>query len=254
MISAGIDIGAETIKVVIVKDDKMLVHNTVAAGWDPPIAAKQAMDEAAKKAGISRGDIQKIVGTGIGRKELTFANDSASEIVCDAKGVLFLLPSARTIIDIGADESRAIKCNAEGKVLDFAKNEKCAAGVGAFVGAMARALEMSVEEMAEQSLRSDKDIPMNATCVIFAESEVVSLIHAKTPKSDIARAIHDAIASRTASMTRRLGLEEEVVLIGGVAQNAGFVDCLKRRLGVNVVVPQNPQIIGALGAALLATS
>jgi predicted CoA-substrate-specific enzyme activase len=254
MISAGIDVGAQTVKVVIVKDGRILAHSTVAAGWDPPMAAKQALDEAVKKAGISRSDIKKIVGTGIGRKELTFVNDSVSEVVCDAKGALFLLPSARTVIDIGADESRAMKCNAEGKVLDFAKNEKCAAGVGAFVEAMSRALEMSVDEMAKQSLLSDKDIPMNATCVIFAESEVVSLIHAKTPKPDIARAIHDAIASRTASMTRRLGVEEKVILIGGVAQNAGFVDCLKRRLGVDVVVPENPQIVGALGAALLATS
>jgi len=254
MITTGVDIGAQTINAVIVKDGRILAHSTVAAGWDPLASAEQALAEAMEGGGVSRDDIQRITATGIGRKGLPFADDSATEIICDAKGVAFLLPSARTVIDIGAEESRGVKCDAEGKVLDFAKNDKCAAGVGAFVEAMSRALEMTVEEMSEQSLLSDTEMPINATCVIFAESEVVSLIHAETPKADVSRAIHDAIASRTASMARRVGLEGDVALIGGVVRNPGLVDCLKRHLGVDLLVPEDPQIVGALGAALLAAA
>jgi benzoyl-CoA reductase subunit D len=129
-------------------------------------------------------------------------------------------------------------------------NERCAAGAGTFVEAMSRALEVKLEEMGTLSLKAERAVPMNAQCTIFAESEVVSLIHAKTPKADISRAIHDAIADRIASMTRRLGIQRDVVLVGGVAKNIGFIASLKRALGVDLLVPDEPEFVGALGAAL----
>ncbi|MFA4917082.1 MAG: acyl-CoA dehydratase activase [Syntrophales bacterium] len=254
MITAGIDVGIQTVKAVIVRDNQLLSHSLVMAGWDPEISLREAMDEAMEKAGVSQDKIGKITATGIGRKEVSFANDYATEVTCDAKGAAWLFPSVRTVIDIGAEESRGAKCDSTGKVLDFVNNDKCAAGVGAFVEAMARALEVKIEDMAELSLQSQKEIAMNVTCVIFAESEVISLIHAKTPKHDIARAIHDAISSRTTAMVRRIGIEKDVAMIGGVAKNAGVIDSLRRYLGVDVLVPENPQIVGALGAALLAVS
>lgn len=254
MITAGIDIGAETTKVVIVKDNQVLAHSIVRVGWDPLESAHRALKEAMERARVSRDEIEYITATGVGRKGASLADNQAAEVMCDAKGAAWLFPSVRTVIDVGAEESRGIKCDGSGKVLDFAKNDKCAAGTGAFVETMARALEVKVEEMGELSLHSENDIPMNVTCVIFAESEVVSLIHAKTPTADTARAIHNAIASRTVSMVRRVGVESDVALIGGVARNVGVIDSLKKHLEVDILVPQNPQIVGALGAALLAAA
>ena len=134
-----------------------------------------------------------------------------------------MCPTAQTVVDVGAEEGRGIKANAEGKVVDFAGNEKCAAGAGAFAESMARALQMTLKEFGEASLRSDKTIPMNAQCTVFAESEVVSLIHSATPKEDIAKAVLDAVASRVCAMVRRVGIEGDVVLIGGMVHNPGFV-------------------------------
>ncbi|HEB84113.1 MAG TPA: CoA activase, partial [Bacteroidetes bacterium] len=147
---------------------------------------------------------------------------------------------------------RAIKCNPDGKVEDFAINEKCAAGSGAFTEAMARALEVTVEELGRLSLQSSASVPMNAQCAVFAESEVVSLLHAKTPKQDIAKAIHDAIASRIVSMARRVGINPAVAVIGGMAKNVGFIDSLNRALGQEVLIPEDPAFITAFGAALIA--
>lgn len=169
-------------------------------------------------------------------------------------GVIKLFPTARTIIDVGAEEGRAIKISPEGKVMDFAINEKCAAGTGTFIDTMSRALEIPVEEMAKIALNSNQSVPMNAQCAVFGESEVVSLIHQKTTKQDIARAVFDAIAGRVASVARIVGIEKDVVMVGGVAKNMGFVDSLKKNIEMNVSVPDDPDYIGALGAAEAAAS
>ena len=253
MITAGLDVGAQTVKVAILKDRNLLSHSIVLCGVQRKGSIDQAFNEALQKAGISREEIKGIVATGTGKTDVDFANSNISEIIADAGGALWFCPTAKTVIDIGAEESRGLKCNADGKVLDFAKNEKCAAGVGAFVESMARALELNTEEMGELSIKSQKEIPMNVTCVVFAESEVISLIHSNIAKPDIARAIHDAIATRTTSMVRKVGIEKDVALIGGVAKNIGVIAGLKRHLGVdNIKVPEEPQIIGAIGAALIA--
>ncbi len=251
MLSAGIDIGAKTTKIVILKDNnKVLSRSSVLTGFDQKASAEEALEEALQKAGVAKSDLNHIISTGVGRKAAPYINGDVTEISANAKGGYFLFPSAMVIVDVGAEEGRAVRCDARGNIKDFAENEKCAAGAGSFVEAMARALEVSIEEFAELSLKSTTSIPMNAQCVIFAESEAVSLIHAKTPRPDIARAIHDAIADRVASLVRRVGIEKDVILIGGVARNKGFVDALNRSLELEVIVPEEPEYVSALGAAL----
>ena len=224
------------------------------SGINKAEAAEQLYDDTLKQAGLKREDVERVVATGSSGQRITFADGIISDAAADARGVIRLIPSARTIIDVGAEEGRAIKINPEGKVLDFAINEKCAAGTGTFVDAMARALEITVEEMAEISLQATRSIPMNAQCAVFGESEVVSLIHQKTPKQDIARAVHDAIAGRVGSVARIVGLENDIVMIGGVANNIGFVESLKREIGTEVKVPDDADYVGALGAAVAAAA
>jgi benzoyl-CoA reductase subunit D len=253
MITAGIDMGSKTVKVVILRDGEVVGKGLTVAGFDSRAAAEKAFEEAAGEAGVEGDEIERVVATGAGRKYAPYTDRNLTEVASDVKGAMALYPSARTVIDVGAEEGRAIRCNEEGKVLDFALNEKCAAGAGAFTEAMSRALEVKIEELGEMSLRSQHAVPMNAQCAVFAESEVVSLLHAKTPKEDIARAVHDAIASRIVSLARKVGFEPDVVLIGGVAYNTGFVASLKKALECEVAIPSDPEYVGAYGAALAAT-
>lgn len=252
MITAGVDCGSKNVRVVILKEGQIVGKATVLAGMDASVAAEQAYDEALAEAGLARDAVQKVVATGAGRPEAHFRDDSVTEVGADARGVHFLYPDVRTVVDVGAEEGRAIKVTAEGKVADFAINEKCAAGAGAFTEAMARALEVPLEQLGELSLESTEAIPINAQCAVFAESEVVSLVHRKTSKPDMARAIHDAIADRITSMVRRVGAEEKIALIGGVARNVGFVKSLEEDLETTVLIPDDPEFIGALGAAIVA--
>jgi benzoyl-CoA reductase subunit D len=250
VITAGIDMGAKTVKVVILKDNEILSRGIILGGFDQKASAEKVFNETLQRAGLLRDNIERVVATGAGKDVAPHANDQISMMGADALGGAFLFPSARTVIDVGAEEGRAVRCDEKGKMMDFVINERCAAGAGTFVEAMSRALEVKLEEMGPLSLKAKRAVPMNAQCTIFAESEVVSLIHAKTSKADISRAIHDAIADRIASMTRRLGIQREVVLVGGVAKNAGFVESLKNALGVDLLVPEEPEFVGALGAAL----
>jgi benzoyl-CoA reductase subunit D len=252
MLTAGIDMGAKFIKVLLFKDGRVVVRTREEAGFEPLAAAEKAYAAALAQAGVAESDVQNVFATGAGRKNAPRAKDSITEVSAAARGINHLMPNVRTVIDVGAEEGRAVKCSATGKVDDFAINEKCAAGAGSFTEAVARALEVPLEEFGRLSLQSSKAIPMNAQCAVFAESEVVSLVHAKTPKSDIARAVHDAIASRIVSMVRRVGINNDVALIGGVSNNPGFVDALSRGLETNVTVPEHAEFIGALGAALIA--
>lgn len=252
MITAGVDIGAKTVKVVILKDEEVIGRGKADTGLDQKDSANKAIEAALKEAKLELKDIEKVAGTGVGRTEVPHATAHITEVGADAKGAFFLNKAVRTVIDVGGEEGRGIKCSAEGRAVDFAINEKCAAGAGAFTEAMARALERPLVEFAELALSSTKSIPMNAQCAVFAESEVVSLIHAKTPHADISRAVHDSIADRIMSMVRRVGIEKEVMLIGGMAYNVGFISALNRGLNLEVLVPEYPEYVGALGAALTA--
>lgn len=253
MITMGVDVGAKTIKAVVLKDGEIIAKGQNLAGFEAKDNANTLLEQLLKEASIIKDDIDQIIATGSGKKEVSYSDKSVTEVTAAAAGAVIIDPAVRTVIDVGAEEGRSIRCDETGKIIDFAVNEKCAAGAGAFTEAMARALEMTVEEFGPLSLKSSKEIPMNAQCAVFAESEVVSLLHAKTPKEDIARAVNDAIASRITSMVRKVGFEKEIALVGGVAYNVGFVDSLKNDLETDFIIPDHPEYAVAFGAAVLGT-
>ena len=253
MITMGVDLGAKNIKVVILKDNKIIAKSNVLAGFEVEKSAQQSIDKALKEAGIKKEDIEKTVSTGAGEKLAPFYDETKSIVGCDSLGAVYLHPTARSVIDVGAEEGRGMRCDETGKILDFEVNEKCAAGAGAFTEAMSRALEVKLEEIGPLSLKATEELPMNAQCTVFAESEVVTMVHNNVSKANMARAVHDAMASRITSMVRKIGFNKDVVLIGGVANNIGFVDSLNKDLELEVVVPKDPEFVGALGAALAAS-
>jgi predicted CoA-substrate-specific enzyme activase len=245
--------GAKTIKVVIMEDGKKVLSMAKDfAGTDTKATTEKLFADALKKANVKAEDIKHVTSTGTGKAAAPYATDNITEVGAAAKGAIFLYPSARTVIDVGAEEGKTLRCDATGKVIDFAVNEKCAAGAGSFMESMARALEVKLEELGPLALKSTNSIPMNAQCAVFAESEVVTLVHQKTPKQDIAKAVHDAIADRITSMVRKVGFEKDVVIIGGVSKNPAFVETMKRNLQMDVIVAKDPEFVGALGAAIMA--
>lgn len=254
MVTAGLDLGTQRVKAVILQDGRVVSRIQVFSGFDPAKSAEQALLEALKQANMSRSDLSHVTATGAGMGMTQIADSTVSMMGADAKAGVCLVPSGRTVVDVGAEEARVVKCDNKGGMLDFVVNERCAAGAGTFIEAMARALEVKLEEMGPLSLKAERASPINASCVIFGESDVVTLIHRQEPKAEIARAIFDAMADRVSSMVYRLGLNPDVVLVGGVAKDVGFEAALKRKLGVNVVVPENPEFAGALGAALTAVN
>lgn len=256
MITAGVDVGAKYVKVVI-REGEILGKEKGLVGFDILKSATDVFEVALKKAGLSRNDIEKVVSTGMGgeavvNKPPINADEVVSIVIADAAGAFHMVPTVKTVVDVGAEEGRGIKVGEGGKVRDFVINERCAAGAGTFVETMSRALEVKLEDMGPLALKSNKTVPMNAQCCVFAESEVVSLIHSKVAKEDISRAIHDAMASRIGAMVLRVGVEKDVVLIGGVALNPGFLKPLEKELNTEIIVPEFPEYVGALGAALLA--
>jgi len=253
MITVGIDCGAKNTKAVVLKDGEIIDKGSVLTGFDQEKAVEDSLAQAVGAAGISRDDIEKIGGTGSGSNSIKMADVLIDDIKAMGKGAHYFFPNARTVVDVGAEEGRAAKLDEKGNPVDFVINEKCAAGAGAFIETMGRALETPLEEMGPLALKSDKKIPMNAQCVIFAESEVVGLIHAKTEKQDISKAIHDAMASRIVSIIRRIGVNEDVVMLGGVGYNPGFVEAMRRELNLErLYIPENPEYGQAVGAAVVA--
>ena len=253
MIVAGIDCGTKNIKTVIMRDGKVIGKGSVSTGFNLGKAVADSLAMALQAVGIGRGDVQKVGGTGSGKTAITVMDTAVNDVKAIAKAAHYFFPNARTVTDVGAEKSLVVKIDEQGGVVDFATNEKCAAGAGAFIEAMGRALELKLEDMGHLALQSDKMIPMNAQCAIFAESEVVGLIHAKTELQDISKSIHDAMASRIVSMIRRVGVNEDVVMIGGVGRNPGFVAAIKRELKLErLFVPDEPEFGAAVGAALVA--
>ena len=252
MITAGIDMGTQRVKVAILKDKQIISQSQNFSGFEPTKAAEQAFEEALQKANLNRTDIQHITATGAGVNMAPFSDSTISMMGADARAGAYFFSSARTVIDVGAEDARAVRFDEKGIMLDFVVNARCAAGAGTFIEAMARALEVELEDMGSLSLKAERASPINASCVIFAESDVVSLIHKEEPKTEIARAIFDAMAERVSSMVHRLGLNSDVVLMGGVAKDVGFVASLKRTLGMDILIPEESLFAGAVGAALIA--
>jgi benzoyl-CoA reductase subunit D len=253
MITVGIDCGAKNTKTIIMRDGNIVGRATIPTGFDQEKAVEASLAAAVKAAGINREDITCIYGTGSGKNAVKMADDTVDDIKAMSKGAHFYFPAARTVADVGAEEGRAARVDEKGNPIDFVINEECAAGAGAFIDAMARALEVTIEEMGPLSLQSDREIPINAQCAIFAESEVVGLIHSKTHKPDISRAIHHAMASHIVSMIRRLGVNQDIAMIGGVGNNPGILDAIKRELKIEkIYVSQEPEYGAAVGAAAVA--
>jgi len=251
MVAVGIDMGAKNVKAVVLRDGELLGKTLQQTEFDRLASARKAFETVLRTSGIGEKDVDMVVATGGGKKVVNFAQRDYTVMACNAKGIVKLLPSVRTVIDVGAEEARAVRLDETGRVVEFAINEKCAAGAGAFVEAMARALEVDLEEFARMSLTSTKTIPINAQCVIFAESEVVSLVHSETDRSDIAKAVHDAMAARVGAMAQRVKMERDIALVGGVARNVGFLKALREFLKEEIVVPEDPEFVTAYGAAWL---
>ena len=253
MIVAGCDVGSLTGKAVILNDGEILSYSIVPTTPKPERTARNAMDEALQRVNLSLEDIEFIVGTGYGRVKIPFANSEISELSCHGKGAHSLEPSVRTIIDVGGQDCKVIKVDKNGKILDFAMNDKCAAGTGRFLEVMAKTLELKLEELGPISLEAKSQAKITAQCSVFAETEVVSLMADGIEVADIVAGIHDSIASRIMSLVYRVGLEKELTITGGVAKNIGVVAYLEKRLGVTTTkLSVDPQLMGALGAALTA--
>ena len=252
MIVAGVDIGAATAKAVIVKGDEVLSFSIMPTGFSVARAAKAVTEEALEKAGLSIGELEYVVSTGYGRRAVSFANKTVSEIICHAAGVSSIMPQARTIIDIGGQDSKVIGLDDSGYVTNFAMNDKCAAGTGRFLEVMAGVLEVKISEIGSVSLISQDPCPISSTCTVFAESEMVSLRAEGKSRENILAGIHKALARRVAIMGAPVGFKKDVVFTGGVAKNVGVKKTMEDEIGLEILIPQGPQIMGALGAALLA--
>lgn len=254
MLAAGIDAGSLSTKVVILEHDKILSASVLSIADEGAVIAEKALDDALKKASISLHQIENIAATGCARKSVTFTNITKSEVLCHSTGALLLFPNVRTVIDIGAESSKVASLNKNGKMIDFAVNDKCAAGTGIFLDTMAKAMEISIEDVGRLSLKCNHKAEISSMCAVFAESEVISQIHRGTPVNDILAGIHESIAERVASMANRVGIKEDIVMTGGVAKNIGMVKALEQKLGKKVYLPEDPLIIGALGAAIIAAN
>ncbi|MGQ9571888.1 MAG: acyl-CoA dehydratase activase [Dehalococcoidia bacterium] len=254
MIVGGCDVGSATGKALIMKDGSIVSFSIIPSTTRPERTAQLAMEEALSKAGLaSLEELDYVVGTGYGRVRVPFANENISEITCHARGASWLSPTIGTVIDIGGQDCKVMSLADGGKVLDFVMNDKCAAGTGRFLEAMARALEVELQELATLSLQSKNPASITAQCSVFAESEVITLLNDGADVVDVAAGIHVAIAGRVTSLVRRVGIIEDVTVTGGCAKNEGLIASLEQKLGVNIkILPEDPQVVGALGAAVIA--
>ena len=251
-VTAGVDIGSLTADVVILAGDKIVSYAIVPTLSSSEAAARSAYEEALASAGIAAGDVANVVATGYGRASIDFATKTVTEITCHALGARRLFPEARTVIDIGGQDSKVIRLAEDGRVEDFAMNDKCAAGTGRFLEVMARSLDTDLQSLGVLSALSEADVRISSTCTVFAESEVVALVAKGAAKEDIIRGLHKSVAERVYAMVARLRAGGPFVMTGGVAKNSGVVAALEERLGAKLLVPEEPQIVGALGAAIVA--
>jgi predicted CoA-substrate-specific enzyme activase len=252
MYTAGVDVGAITAKAAIFGDGRMLATALIQAGYDRAAAALQVLDRALAQTHLSREQIACLVATGYGRVQVAGSDRTVTEITCHARGAHYLRADARTVIDIGGQDSKGIAVGAGGKVLDFVMNDKCAAGTGRFLEVMARALEVDLADLGQLALSAPRRARISSTCTVFAESEVITHLAAGVPRAEIVAGIHEAIAVRIATMVGRIPVRDVVVLTGGVAHNAGVARMLEEKLGHAITVPEHAQLAGAIGAALIA--
>jgi len=252
VIVAGVDIGSRTAKTVIM-DEKGIISSAIC---DTIMKGKElaliTLDKALAGTGLSLNDIQYTVTTGYGRFVVPYADKNISEISCHVKGIRWYFPSVRTVLDIGGQDSKAINCDEQSRITKFVLNDKCAGGTGRFLEVMAEVLQVPFVELGKLSLESSRSINFSTTCVIFAKSEALSLLKQGENKGDIARGLNDTVARMGFNLLRRISIEKDISITGGVAKNIGVVEKIKEMVGLELIVAPDPQLIGALGAALFA--
>lgn len=252
MITAGIDIGSLSTKSALLNEkQEVIAFDILLTGGNNRTAAETTYEKVLAKAGLTRGDVGFVVTTGYGRENVPFANKHVSEITCHAAGMHLMNPQIRTILEIGGQDSKAIRIDEDGNVENFAMNDKCAAGCGRFLEVTAKAMGVELKDLGGVSKRSEKTVRISSTCTVFAETEVVSLVAVGTPIPDIVRGVHNSIASRAISLLRHVGISGSLGMSGGVAQNSGVIASLEEALKTKIYVADNPQAMGAIGAALI---
>ncbi|MEA2014033.1 MAG: acyl-CoA dehydratase activase [Thermodesulfobacteriota bacterium] len=252
MITAGIDIGSITAKAVVLSNGRILGSKVIFTGYNARKAGKSVFEGLLRELDMDISSVEKTVSTGYGRNSVTFADKALTEIICHGAGAHYLNPEVRSIIDVGGQDSKVLTIDSDGRVKDFAMNDKCAAGTGRFLEVMARALESDLDDFGPMSLKSDTPSKISSICTVFAESEVISLISKGESREDIIAGIHESVASRVSSLARRVGVKEPVMMTGGVARNIGVVRALEKALGVSIKVSEFTQVNGAVGAAIIA--
>ena len=254
MITAGIDIGHQSVNAVILENDTIVSHASRVIAGEVDAAARTVFDGILDQAGMTSERIERIYTTGVGREKVTLADGNHTEMLSHARGAHRLFPAAGTVIDVGAEGSRILRCDSEGNLTNFVMNDKCASGAGVFLETVAEMMQIPIFEMGPVSLQSSNKVVLTSTCAVFAESEIVAEIHRGSARQDILAGVHASIAARIAAVTKRIGVEAELVFTGGVALNIGVVRALEKQLGYDIQVPKNPEIVGALGAAILAAN
>ncbi|MBN2186261.1 MAG: 2-hydroxyglutaryl-CoA dehydratase [Dehalococcoidia bacterium] len=253
MKALGIDIGSLTTKVAILDSDNIVYSDITASADDSETSVQEAIDRALNQANLSLDDIY-IVSTGVGSKFTSLCQQQKAITGCLARGIHYIFPSVRMAMDMGAETSTVIKINKRGRLSDWAGQEKCAAGTGIFLQQMSKLMQMPMEEMSRLSFLAKRRADISGTCAVFAESEVISHVHRvpPTPKEEVIAGIYASMVSRIMALCKRIGVEKDVAVSGGVALNTGLVNILEKELGFEVLVPDEPQIVAALGAAMTA--
>jgi (R)-2-hydroxyacyl-CoA dehydratese activating ATPase len=251
MITAGIDIGSLSTKAALINElHEVIGFDVVLTGGNNRSAAATTYENVLAKAGLARSDVRFVVSTGYGRENISFADKHISEITCHAMGMHLMNPKVRTILEIGGQDSKAIRIDEDGHVENFHMNDKCAAGCGRFLEVTARALGIDLKELGNVSARSENTVRISSTCTVFAETEIVSLVAVGTSIADIVKGVHTSIATRAISLLRTVGITGPLGMSGGVALNSGVIRALEAALKTDVYVAENPQVRGAIGAAL----
>ncbi len=251
---AGVDVGSLSTDVSIINfTGKVLSEIVIPTGVNGTEAAESAFNSALKLADLTREDIVAFTATGYGRASVAFATGKTTEISCHGVGAHHLFPKTGTVIDIGGQDSKVIQIDSRGRMLDFTMNDKCAAGTGRFLEVMANRLELDLDELSSPSNIKGESAPISSTCTVFAESEVISLLAKHTPREHIVHGLQRSIVNRIWSMVASIGIKGEVTLTGGVANNKGLVTLMEEKLGLTLNIPENPQTVGSLGAAHIAS-
>ncbi|HTM10088.1 MAG TPA: acyl-CoA dehydratase activase [Verrucomicrobiae bacterium] len=253
MYSAGIDVGSTQTKGIILDENRNIVARAlIMTGANVTRAGDNCFKELLKVSNVPREDVAYIVGTGYGRYKVTFGDAQITEISCHARGACYLFPNTKTVIDMGGQDAKGIRVGPDGDVKDFVMNDKCAAGTGRFLGSAAEALLLNLDDIGPIALKAKNPVRLTTVCTVFVESDIMSYLAQNKKVEDILGGVHSAIAARTVSLIRRVGIEPEVTFTGGVSRNIGMVSALEEKLGMKINVSPDSHYVGALGAAIFA--